>query len=144
MSDEFAAEGLYSFFQTFETMSAALDVEGLARRFAPAVLVAGTSGTQVVKSADLLLAIPKRKQMFEAAGWRSTTLVGLREEALDDRYTLARTEWRFHFTPRGGAPTELTMPATYLVDRSDREPRILVYVMHHDIARVLKERGLIA
>jgi ketosteroid isomerase-like protein len=144
MPDTCATEGLRPFFQAFEAAAAAVDVDALARLYAPAILVAGPGGSQVVKSADLLLAIPKRRQMFEAAGWRGTTLAGLREERLDDRYTLARTEWRFQFAARDGASSELTLPATYIVDRSDGEPRIVVYVMHHDIARVLKERGLLA
>jgi len=143
MSAEFAAEELRSFFQRFEERNAASDVEGLARMFAPAILVAGPGGSQVVRSADLLLAIPRRKQMFDAAGWHGTKLAGLREERLDDRYTLARAEWRFQFASHGETPTELTVPATYIVDRSDGEPRIVVYLMHHDIAKVLKDRGLI-
>jgi|SRR5262252_7773697 len=144
MSDTFATEGLRSFFHAFETATTAVDIDALARLYAPAILVAGPGGSQVVTSADLLRAIPKRRQMFEAAGWRGTALAALREEQLDDRYTLARTEWRFQFAAPDGASTQLTMPATYIVDRSDGEPRIVACVMHHDIARVLKERGLLA
>jgi len=140
MSDEFATEGLRSFFGAFERDSAAADVEGLARLYAQNILVAGPNGSQVVSKDDLLRAIPKRKQMFEAAGHRSTTLAALQETKLDDRYTLARTEWRWQFD----AAADLTVPSTFIVDRSGDEPRIVLYMMHHDIARLLKERGLIS
>src|SRR5882724_138956 len=105
MSHEFATEGLRSFFRAFERENAAADVEGLARLYAPAILVAGPDGSQVVSRDDLLRAIPKRKQMFEAAGHRSTKLAGLQETRLDDRYTLARTEWQWQFVASGDAPT---------------------------------------
>ena len=143
MSTEFAAEGLRSFFAAFERESAAVDIDGLARLYAPSILVAGPNGSQVVSRDDLLRAIPKRKQMFEAAGHRSTKLAALQETKLDDRYTLARTEWQWQFARRGEAPTELTLPSTYIVERVDGEPRIVVYMMHADVARELKDRGLI-
>src|SRR5213593_3097190 len=111
MSDESATEGLRSFFGAFERESASADVERLARLYAPAILVAGPNGSQVVSRDDLLRAIPKRKQMFEAAGHRRTTLAALQETKLDERYTLARTEWRWEFAPRPGAPTSITVPS---------------------------------
>jgi ketosteroid isomerase-like protein len=140
MSDEFATEGLRSFFGAFERENAAADVEALARLYAPSILVAGPNGSQVVSRDDLLRAIPKRKQMFETAGHRSTKLAALQETKLDDRYTLARTEWRWQFD----APAELTVPSTFIVDRSGTELRIVLYMMHHDIARLLKDHGLIS
>jgi hypothetical protein len=139
MSDEFATEGLRSFFGAFERESAAADAEGLARLYAAAILVAGPNGSQIVSRDDLLRAIPKRKQMFEAAGHRSTKLAALQETKLDDRYTLARTEWQWQFVPRGDAPTELTLPSTFIVERLNGELRIVVYMMHHDIARALAQ-----
>jgi len=144
MSPKFRAGGLRPFFQAFENASATTDVDALMRLFAPVILVAGPSGSQAVKAADLMMAIPKRRQMFAAAGCQNTTLVGLHEQRLDDRYTLARTEWRWQFTPNGRVPTDLTLPSTFLVDHSnDDDPRIVVYLMHHDIGSVLKEHGLI-
>jgi hypothetical protein len=143
MSQKIRAEGLRPFFQAFENASATTDVDALMRLFAPAILVAGPSGSQIVKAADLMMAIPKRKQMFAAAGCQSTTLVGVHEQRLDDRYTLARTEWRWQFTPNGRVPADLTLPSTFLVEQSNDEPRIVVYLMHHDIGAVLKEHRLI-
>ncbi len=144
MSDELATEGLRSFFQAFEASSDSTDVDALVRMYAPAILVAGPHGAQIVKTADLLAAISTRKEMFDAAGRRSTKLAALREERLDDRYTLARTEWRWEFAPRGDAPTELTLASSFIVDRSNGDPRIVVYLMHHDVGAVLKARGLTA
>src|SRR5262245_57655830 len=92
-----ADRSIAAFFRRFEARSAALDVEGLVDLYAPAFLMAGPRGTQVVNARDLVYAIPKRKQLFDAAGCRSTTLVSVDETRLDDRYSLVRTEWEWAF-----------------------------------------------
>jgi hypothetical protein len=138
---EFASGGLRPFFEAFAAKSTASDVEGLARLYAPTILVAGPDGTHIVTSADLLRVIPKRKQLLESIGYRSTTLVGLHEIELDQRYTLARTEWQWQFGPAGAARTELTLPSTFIVERSSDGVRIVVYVMHQDLVGVLRDRG---
>jgi hypothetical protein len=95
------------------------------RLYAPAILVAGPNGSQVVSQDDLLRAIPKRKQMFEAAGHQSTTLAALQETKLDGRYTLARTTWRWKFAPRPGAPTAITLSSSFIVEQGTVEPAIV-------------------
>jgi hypothetical protein len=139
---EFASGGLRPFFEAFAAKSTASDIEGLTRLYASSILVAGPDGTHIVTSADLLRVIPKRKQLFESIGYRSTTLVGLHEIELDQRYTLARTEWQWQFGPPGAAARdELTLPSTFIVERSSDGPRIVVYVMHQDVVGVLRDRG---
>jgi hypothetical protein len=138
---EFASEGLRPFFEAFATMSTESDIEGLARLYAPTILVAGPTGTHVVTSADLLRVIPKRKQLLESIGYQRTTLVGFHEIELDQRYTLARTEWQWQFGPAGAARNELTLPSTFIVERSSDGLRIVVYVMHQDLVGVLHDRG---
>ena len=139
--EEFASGGLRPFFEAFAAKSTESDIEGLTRLYAPTILVAGPDGTHVVTSADLLRAISKRKQLFESIGYRSTTLVGLHEIELDQRYMLARAEWQWQFEPGGAARDELTLPSTFIVERSSDGPRIVVYVMHQDVVGVLRDRG---
>src|SRR5262249_51759896 len=104
MTDTKSSTGrLRSFFESLTTMSAKAEIEGLAAMYAPMVMIAGPGGAQVITSADLLRAIPKRKQLFESAGHRSTALVGFDETGLSDRYTLVRTDWEWLFDTATGA-----------------------------------------
>jgi len=139
---EFVAGGLRPFFEGFAASSTIGDLDALARLYAPSILVAGPNGAHAVTSADLMRAIPERRQMLDSLGCRRTTLVSLDETALDGRYTLARAQWRWDFEPPGAVPTSLTLPSTFIVDRSGDAPRIVVYVMHQDLAAVLRQRGL--
>ena len=140
-SSEFATGGLRAFFEGFAASSNAGDVDALARLYAPTIMVAGPGGAHVVSSADLTRAIPQRRRMLDALGCRRTSLAGLEETPLDDRYTLVRAEWRWDFEPPGAPPSSLTLPSTFIVDRSGAAPAIVVYVMHQDLSAVLRERS---
>src|SRR5256884_255259 len=117
-------QDIVAFFRRFEESSAAGDVDALVALYAPSFLMAGPSGTQVVKASDLAQAIPRRKQMFAAAGCTATTLQSVVDTPLDSRYSLVRTEWQWTFARAGAAPTEITLPSTFIVERAADGPRI--------------------
>jgi len=136
-----AAEGLRPFFERFQSLSAASDVEKLATMYAGSVMIAGPQGTQVVSSADLQRAIPKRRQLLESVGYQDTALVGFAETPLTDRYALVRAQFQWHFQSANGEPVTVTLPSTYIVDRGGDSPRIVVYMNEQDVVSVLRERG---
>jgi uncharacterized protein DUF4440 len=138
-----ASEAIEAFFRQFEERSAAGDVSGLVALFAPSFLMAGPAGTQVVKASDMTQVIPRRKQMFDAAGCRSTSLRSVEETPLDGRYSLVRTEWQWTFDRPDGGSADLTLPSSFIVERADEGARIVCYIMHADVAAILRERGLL-
>jgi len=136
-------ERLRAFFERFESLSAASDVDGLVAMYAPTFMIAGPHGAQVVRSADILRAIPQRKQLLDSAGHRETALVGFEETPLTDRYSLVRVEWRWRFEPAGVKPTMITLPSTFIVDCAGDVPHIVLYMNETDVATVARERGLL-
>ena len=132
-----------SFFRTFEQLSAESNVAGLAGMYAPSFLLAGPSGSQVVRSGDLQQAILKRKQLFETLGCTSTSLAALQETSLDERYSIVRTEWRWRFEQRSEAAVEFTLPSSYVIERSPDRWQIVGYITHVDIMAELRRRGLL-
>ena len=137
-------EGLRAFFERFQSLSAASDVEGLAAMYAGNVMIAGANGAQVVSSADLQRAIPRRKQLLESVGYQDTALVGFEETALGDRYALVRAEFRWQFNAGNGQTATVTLPSIFIVDRGGDSPRIVLYLNEHDVVSVLRERGVLA
>ena len=133
-------EAIDAFFRRFEQSSAAGDVDALVGLFAPSFLMAAPSGTQVVKATDMVQAIPRRKQMFAAAGCTATTLQSVVDTPLDSRYSLVRTEWQWTFERPGAAATQITLPSTFLVERAADGPRIVCYINHADVQAVLRDR----
>ena len=140
---EFTAEGLRAFFERFQSLSAASDVERLATMYAGTVMIAGPKGTQVVSSADLQRAIPKRRQLLESVGYQDTALVGFEETRLTDRYALVRAQFQWQFQAANGERATVTLPSTFVVDRGGDSPRIVLYMNDQDVVSVLRERGLL-
>ncbi len=145
MSDrKWPAAGLRAFFERFQSLSAASDIEGLAAMYAAHVMIAGANGVQVVGSADLQRAIPRRKQLLESVGYQDTALVGFEETALSDRYSLVRAQFRWQFKPADGQPATVTLPSSFVVDRGGDSPQIVLYLNDRDVVSVLRERGVLA
>ena len=136
-------EGLRAFFERFETLSAAADADSLVAMYAPNFMLAGPNGVQVVRSADILRAIPKRKQLLDSAGHRETALIGFEETPLTDRYSLVRVEWRWRFERAGITPTTITLPSRFIVDCGGDVPHIVLYMNDTDVATVAQKRGLL-
>jgi hypothetical protein len=140
MTDDNATR-VQSFFEMFAAKNAAGDLDGVLQLFAPTVMIAGPNGTNVLPSNAMAAAIRNRKQRLDSLGVPSATLVDCDTIALDDRYTLARTEWRFDLSRLHTDP--ITLSSTFLLEHVDAETRIIVYMNHHDIMAVLRERGIV-
>jgi len=136
-------EGLRSFFDQFQALSAASDVEGLAAMYAANVMIAGANGAQVVSSENLQRAIPKRKQLLESVGYQDTALVGFEETALGDRYSLVRAQFEWHFKAADGHTATVTLPSIFVVDRGGDSPHIVLYLNEHDVVSALREKGVL-
>jgi hypothetical protein len=106
-------------------------------------LAAGPDGSMLVRARDFRLALRKRKEIFTTAGCKRTTLLWSRATALDKRYSLIDTAWQMDFAPGGGAATEIRVSSTFLVDMKGEEPKILVYLAHQDVLRILEDRELL-
>src|SRR5262245_16658449 len=140
MSDtKIRTEGLREFFERFETVSARSDADGLVAMYASNVMIAGPSGAQVVTAADILRAIPKRRQLLDSAGHRETALLSCEETRLTDRYSLARLEWRWRFERAGIEPATITLPSTFIVDCAGDLPQIVLYMNDRDVTTVVRE-----
>lgn len=141
--EEIATEGLRAFFERFQSLSAASDVEGLAAMFAGHVMIAGAGGVHVVSSADMQRAIPQRKQLLESVGYQDTSLVEFEETALTGRYALVRAQFRWRGTAPNGEAGAVTLPSTFVVDRGGDSPHIVFYLNERDVVSVLRERGVL-
>jgi hypothetical protein len=134
---------IQNFMDRYARATAAGDAETLGALFAPTFLTAGPTGAQAVRANDLVLAIPKRRQMLESLGCELPVLVSVDDTALDARYSLVRTEWRWRVIRGNELVADLTLPSSFVVDRTGGHPQIVCYLPHQDITTVLQDRGLL-
>ena len=130
------------FFESFERLNAVGDVDGIVGLYAASFLMAGAGGTQVVKASDLAFVIPKRRQMVASMGCPGARLVSLEERKLDDRYMQVRCEFRWQFQPEAAAPVEITLPSTFIVEKTSEGFRIVFYLTG-DLMGAMRQRGLL-
>ncbi len=117
------------------------DFEEMALCFAPVFVAGGPAGAQVVRRDDFAAALPKRKQMFEAWGQRSSNLMGVEVAEVDARRALATTEWRMNFELKDGKKDVLDVKSIFLVEESEGGWEIVLYQTCQDIFALVKERG---
>lgn len=124
------------------------NLSAIVSHFADTFLLAGPSGAQPIRASDFAAALPKRKALFDQLGSQPTKLTAMVETPLDSRYVLARTTWRFSFMP-GDTPThQFDTESTFLIDTGipgspESSFKILLYLPHHDIMQILRDRGLL-
>lgn len=129
------------FIQAFARNNSESNISELVGQFADSFLFAGPTANQWVRACDFALALPRRKQIFEQLGHRSTELTDVQEQWLGERYVLVRSRWRFTFERSGQAVESLENESSFLVDAGAGPFRILVYVAHKDILEILQGRA---
>jgi ketosteroid isomerase-like protein len=124
-----------AFFEAFAAASDQLDVDRLAGLFAETFLAADPAGAQPVPRQAFLHALPRRAELFTAAGIARVVLADLRYHALDDTYVLAETDWRGE---RTGASPPVRLSSTFILRRDADRLRVVFYLNHQDLARALQ------
>jgi ketosteroid isomerase-like protein len=134
MSDVHPNGQVQAFFDTFAAASEQLDLDRLAELFAETFLAADPAGAQPVGRQAFLQALPRRAELFAAAGIARVVLADLQIQALDDSYVLARTQWR---AERTGASAPVRLASTFILHRDGDRLQVVLYLNHQDLARAL-------
>jgi hypothetical protein len=142
------SEAIERFFRTFETNASGHDVDAQVSQFADVFMAASPQGAQAVRAADFALVLPKKKQLFDRMGCRSSELVSLSEERLDARYILARTQWKLAFERPDIKPEDVVVESAYIVDTGGEDApaenaKIVFYLANQDLMQIVKDRGLL-
>jgi ketosteroid isomerase-like protein len=134
MSDVNLDRQIEAFFDTFAAASDELDVDRLGELFAETFLAADPAGARPVSREAFLRALPRRAELFAAAGITRVVLADLDRRALDDAYVLVRTVWHAESI---SASTPIELSSTFILRRDEDGMRVVFYLNHQDLARIL-------
>ncbi|MEU0560212.1 hypothetical protein [Dactylosporangium sp. NPDC006015] len=109
---------------------AALGGAGSVELFADPFLFADAGGARPVSRADFLAILPRRAQMFAAAGYGPAQLTRTEQQRLDEHYLLVRTDWSAP-SITGGEPAELS--SSYLLHEDGTSVSVVAYVNHKTV-----------
>ena len=137
-----------SFLALYARETAEDNLSAVISHFADTFLFAGPSGAQPILASEFAAVLPKRKALFDQLGSQPTQLIAINETPLDSRYVLARTTWHFSFVSESTPAQQFDTDSTFLIDTglpSTRESdfKILLYLPHHDIMQILRDRGIL-
>jgi hypothetical protein len=138
-----AQDALDQFLLTYERNAANVHPEAVAAQFADSFIAAGPEGSAIISGKLFAQKLPQRKELFQRAGHRSSRLVSRRDIPIGDRYVVVDTRWEMDFAPDGQPGTSLNVGSVFLIDMGGPEPKILAYLTHQDIFRLMQERGLL-
>jgi ketosteroid isomerase-like protein len=124
-----------AFFAAFAAASDQLDTDRLAELFAETFLAADPAGVQAVPRQAFLRILPRRAELFAAAGVTRVVLTDLQHQPLDNTYVLARADW--HAERPGAASTPVRLSSTFILRRDADRLRVVFYLNHQDLTRVL-------
>jgi hypothetical protein len=126
------------FFRRFESASESLDNDTLRACFAEVFMAADPTGTQPVPLEGFLSVLPRRKEMFAAAGIGRVTLTDLTHISLDEHYVLVHTTWTAERRDATDGAGAVTLLSSYILRRSSDGLRIVFYLNHKDLADLLR------
>jgi hypothetical protein len=138
---ENASMSVEAFFRRFELNNNKSDFSAAVSQFAGTFMAAGPQGAQCVQASAFALALPKRKQLFKSFGCHSMQLVSVDVKSLGARYSMAHTRWKMNFADGDLSTKEMLVDSTFIVDTTEAEFRIVLYLAHQDVMAMLKERG---
>ena len=68
-------------------------------------------------------------------------LVSVDAHSLGDRYRMAHTRWKMNFAEGDLSAEAVFVDSTFIVETTEQQFRIVLYLAHQDVMAILKERG---
>jgi len=131
-----------SFFNMFQNANKNFDVDAIALCYADTFLFGQPQGVQTVKKEDFLRILPKRKEMMQKIGQKSSTIVSLKETPISEQYIQVEVVWKMIYQ-KGEKTIEDTNTATYILHKQDTALQIVVQIDHQDLMKKVQAMGLL-
>ncbi len=131
------------FFERYEQGANSFDPDVVCPQYTAEFLAAGPWGVACGRNDDALRqAMVQRKALFEQIGFRRARVLGVDETPLDQRYTLARVQWRMTFEQQPGCPVDVEFAITYVLFDDDSGPKAAFWITHEDETDAMRRAGL--
>jgi len=141
MSTQNKEDAVGRFVESYASNIAAGDDAALTAQFAEMFMAGGPGGITALRAVDFAKALPKRRQLFADIGHRSSSLVGVEQRRLTDRFWLVTTRWLMSFDEgETGSAEEIESEAVLIVDAGS-EPFRIVFFLHSEDVLALRCKG---
>ena len=132
--------GIQKLFAEYEKAFAALDIEKSAGFFADAFISAGPRGAIAQSKPEFLKMAHKASEFYKSVGQTSAKILSLTETSISNEYSMVKVHWGVTFRKSGDKLIEFDV--TYFIQKTDEEPKIIVFIVHEDEEKAMQELGL--
>lgn len=133
-----SVQNVEEFLRRYEYNCTLEDEAPLVSQFSEPFQVATPQGTKVLDRATFAAGISRRKQLLKQMGCGEAEMVWIKTTLLDQRYALARTQWKFS-TADAGKP--ICTESSFLIEDVSGVPKIVLYLSHDELQEMLSARG---
>jgi hypothetical protein len=132
--------GIQKLFAEYEKAFAALDIEKSAEFFADTFISAGPRGTIAQNKAEFLKMAHETSEFYKSVGQTSAKILSLTETPISNEYSMVKVHWGVTFRKTGDKLIEFDV--TYFIQKTDEEPKIVMFIAHEDEEKAMQELGL--
>lgn len=132
------------FFERYVRSRNTMEAGLIDEQYPDAFMFAGPGGARIAEKQVVMAGLTKGHQLFKALGHRSTTLASLNEMMLDERYTLVRAQFVWHFEKPSEQPIDVEVDSTFILFIKDGVAKIVFQHEHEDFQQALRARGVLA
>ena len=113
-----ATPDVREFLRRFRDAGDQLDLDAIRASFAPEFLSLDANSVTALGRDAMLVALPRRRALFDSIGASTAELAEVTELPLDERQTLVRTSWTMALSRDGRAgAAEMVLRSTFLLRR---------------------------
>jgi hypothetical protein len=128
-------------FAAYEQAFNALDIQKNAELFSDTFISAGPRGAIAQSKREFMEMAEKAADFYRSVGQTSARILSMEEHPVSDQYTMVKVHWAATFRKTGDTPVEFDV--SYLVQHTDDEPKIILFVAHQDEEAAMKELELL-
>jgi hypothetical protein len=133
-------ERIEKLFADYGKSFSALEMRRVAGLYAEQFVAAGPKGVISQGRDEFLANADKAAAFYRSVGQESAEMKSAKETWFGEQYVMVTIHWavRFKSLPR---PAEFDV--SYLVQLTDEEPRIILFISHEDEEETMKKLGLL-
>ncbi len=129
------------FFAEYEKAFSALDLKKSAKFFADSFISAGPNGTITQSKAEFIREAKKAIDFYRSVGQKSAKIISLDEAPITELYSMVKVHWGVTFQRTGNDLIEFDV--SYLVQKTGKEPKIILFIAHQDELKAMQKLGLL-
>lgn len=127
-------------FAGYEKAFSNLDFEKSAGYFTDTFISAGPKGTIAQSRGEFKSKAEQATEFYKSVGQTSAKILSMQETMISDEYTMVKIHWGVTFKKTGTEVVEFDV--SYLVQETDIQPKIMLFIAHQDEAEAMRKLGL--